>query len=126
MKRIFLLTLIFSGLLALGLPAGAVMPVSAAPQGGLGQQNSQPTAVNAAMIVPGSGPITTNPSGSASRILKGSSFITLNTPQDVGVGNRFTICGHISDVSGGPINNDTIHITHNGTIIRDTRPNHPD
>jgi len=123
MKRIFLLTLIFSGLLALGLPVGAVVPVSAAPQGGLGQQNSQPTAVNAAMIVPGSGPITTNPSVSASRILKGSSFITLNPLQDVGVGDQFTISGHIRDLVGGPINNATIHITLNGTLLGDTRSN---
>jgi hypothetical protein len=123
MKRIFLLTLIVSGLLALGLPAGAVLPVSAADQGGLGKQYSRASAVNAAMIVPGTGPTSSDPSVSASRILKGNSFITLDQPQDVGVGDQFTISGHIRDLAGGPINNATIHINLNGTFLGNARSN---
>jgi hypothetical protein len=123
MKSFTLLTLIFSGFLALGLPIEAVIPVSAASQVGLGQQNSWASAVNAAMIVPGAGPMTSGPLVSASRILKGSSVITLNLPQDVGVGDQFTISGHIRDLAGGPINNATIHITLNGTLLGNTRSN---
>ncbi len=123
MKRALFLTLIFSGLLAIELPVGVVIPVSAATQGDLRQQNTQTSAVNASLTVPRMLPDASNALISSSRIPKEGSAIILSTPQDVGVGKQFTISGHIRDLAGGPVANATIHITLNGTILGDARSN---
>jgi hypothetical protein len=121
MKRLFLLSLVFLGLLALGLPAGAVMPASAA-QGGHGQNIQVPDG-NANFIVPGTGPGVSSPSVSASRIVKGSTYIVLSKPQDVGIGDKITISGHIYETGGVPIPDVAIHFTLDGTVLGSARSN---
>jgi hypothetical protein len=123
MKRLSLLILIVASLLALGLPEWTVIPASAASQGNLGEVGAQVPSLDTSMMVPGTVSGTSDPFASKSRIAKGGTFIALATLQDVGVGDKIIISGHIYETGGAPINNAAIRFTINGAVLGAARSN---
>jgi hypothetical protein len=123
MKRILLLTLVISGLLALGLPAGAVIPVLASSQPGVGKQTTQTSSFNASTTVTGMFPLFSGSFASRARVKKVNTYIVLSTPKDVGVGEKFTISGHVYDQGGNPVSNATIRFMIKGIGLGAARSN---
>jgi hypothetical protein len=117
MRKTLLLTLILFSSLALGLPAASVIPASAASQGAIGKADAQVSPLDTSMTVPGALPGTSDPFASKSHIVKGGTFIVLATLQDVGVGDKIIISGHIYENGGAPINNAAIRFTINGAVL---------
>jgi hypothetical protein len=123
MKRILLLTLVISGVLALWLPGGRVIPASASPQVSYGKTSVLVSPVDANSTVPGTFPSTSDPFASKSRVPKGGTYIVLATPKDVGVGDKIIISGHIYESGGAPVNNAAIRFTINGAVLGAARSN---
>jgi hypothetical protein len=123
MKKLSLITLIFAGLLAFGLPAGTVITASAASQGSYGKATVQVSPADASVIVSGIFKGASDPFASKSRVLKGGTYIVLATPQDVGVGDKIIISGHIYETGGAPVNNAAIRFTINGAVLGAARSN---
>ncbi len=123
MKRSLLLTLVIAGLLALALPDGGVIQASASTQISQGQQIPAISAIDAAMTGPSTLPGLSNPYASRSRINKANTSIVLAQPQDIGVGNKLTLSGHVYEANGTPVSNATIRFTINGVVLGAAKSN---
>ncbi len=115
MKRILLLSLIISSLLAIGLSGGLVVPVSAGAQPGLSQHSV--LSVAGGISVPTHNLYSGSSSPLAVRPPKGISYLTVIQPQDTALGDYFTLSGYLRNLSGGPIAGGHVLFTLSGNSL---------